>query len=246
MLEITGIVIGAGRYPDGAVEINIRGGHEDSRIPSLVMQASIKRYWPEAPVINTYDLEKPRLTSRKNPTPFSLVRHMVPKLCGFRGWGVYVDADQIVFDDMRKMLRAVQNDPNSPQNVLYRSEANGCTGVVLMNCELLNWDAWHVRDKIDSGKLDYSDAQRNMQSYGKIGDLGIEWNTHDNQYQEGKTKLLHFTNLGTQPWKFPGKHPQERVWAKSLRQAIDEGYLTEDELDQNCRMILRNHEAVTA
>ena len=231
------VVIGAGTYPPGAKEIVIRGGNEDSLVPSLVMEASIKRYWPEARVISTYGMDKPRM-NRKNPTPFSLVRFMVPKLCQDTRWGLYCDADQIVFDDIRKVTQAVSEDKAKS---IYIAKKARCTGVVLMDCsKLKSWDAWEICERLDAGKADYGPMMCDLNGigFGNMGDFGGEWNSRD-IYKEGSTKLLHYTNLSSQPWKFPGKHPLEHVWAKSLSLAIEEGFVNDHQhLNDNCRKIL--------
>lgn len=234
------VVIGAGRYPDGAVEINIRGGVEDSLIPSLVMEASIKRHSPDTKVINTYGMDKPFMTSRKNPTPFSLVRFMVPALCDYTGWGLYCDADQVVFEDVQTLMNLAK--PYGP--AICVAKEHGCTGVVLMDTGKLDWDAWAIQKKIDAGAA-YGPMMRDLNGYGfeKMGDLGGVWNSRD--IRKPDTKLLHYTNLSIQPWKVPGKHPFEAVWAEQLRLAIDEGFVKEDNLDENCRQILSLHETRT-
>lgn len=240
------VVVGAGRYPDGAVEIGIRGGVEDSLIPSLVLEASIKRHSPETKIINTYSMDKPRMKSRKNPTPFSLVRFMVPALCDYTGWALYCDADQVVFDDVQNLMGVVQNlmglaYPRSTScPAIYIAKEHGCTGVILMDCSRLKWDAWEITKKIDAGH-EYGPMMRDLNGYGfsNMGDLGGEWNSRDTR--KPVTRLLHFTNLSTQPWKFPGVHPLEHIWAGQLRAAIDDVFIHEDNLDENCRKILSTH-----
>lgn len=233
------VVIGAGRYPHGAPEIAIRGGVEDSLVPSLVLEASILRHAPDTKVISTYSMDKPRM-KRKNPTPFSLVRFMVPALCEYRGWAVYCDADQVVFDDIRKILQVVKKNPGPS---IYVAKAHGCTGVILMDTRSLkHWDAWEIVKKIDSG-AQYGPMMRDLNGHGfqNFGDFGEEWNSRD-LLAEG-TKLLHYTNLSIQPWKFPGKHPLEQIWAGQLRAAIDENFLSVDTLDENCRKILSSYDS---
>ena len=235
------VVIGAGRYPEGAVEIGMGTRDvEDSLIPSLVLEASIKRHSPDTNVISTYSMDKPRM-KRKNPTPFSLVRFMVPALCDYKGWAAYCDADQVVLDDIRKMLLVARNDPRP---AIFVAKAHGCTGVLLMDTSRLKWDAWEILKKIDQG-APYGPMMRELNGYGfsNMGELGEEWNTHDRL--DVGTKLLHYTNLPIQPWKFPGKHPFEHVWAGQLRAAIDEGFVGADTLDENCRKILSSHETRT-
>lgn len=236
------VVIGAGRYQQGAVEIGIRGGVEDSLVPSLVMEASIKRHSPDTKVINTYDMKKPRMSTRKNPTPFSLVRFMVPALCEYTGWGLYCDADQVVFVDVQTAMDVVNAASDPP--AIYVAKEHGCTGVILMNNSRLDWDAWAIQKKIDAGAA-YGPMMRDLNGYGfeKMGDLGGVWNSRD--IRKPDTKLLHYTNLSIQPWKVPGKHPFEAVWAEQLKLAIDEGFVKEDNLDENCRQILSLHETRT-
>ena len=221
------------------MEIGIRGGPEDSLIPSLVMEASIKRHSPDTRVISTYHMDKPLMSKRKNPTPFSLTRFMVPQLCGYKGWGLYCDADQVVFEDVQTLMELVEKDPKP---AIFIAKAHACTGVVLMDASRLkHWDAWKVKDKIDGG-AQYGPMMRDLNGYGfgNMGDFGEEWNSRD--VWSKSTKLLHFTNLSTQPWKVPGRHAFESVWADQLRLTIDDGFVAEDNLNENCRKILQTRE----
>ena len=240
-LEKLTVVIGAGRYPDGAMEIGIRGGVEDSLIPSLVLEASIKRHSPDTKVINTHSMDKPRMTSRKNPTPFSLVRFMVPALCQHKGWALYCDADQLVFDDVQNLMGLAHDGGPA----IYVAKKHGCTGVILMDTSRLKWDAWEITKKIDAG-AQYGPMMRDLNGYGfaNMGNLGEWWNNRD-QF-DAQTRLLHFTNLSTQPWKVPGIHAFESVWADQLRLTIDEGFVAEDNLNENCRKILETRKAKLA
>lgn len=234
------VVIGAGRYPEGAVEIGIRGGVEDSLVPSLVLEASIKRHSPDTKVISTYSMDKPRM-KRKNPTPFSLVRFMVPALCDYKGWAFYCDADQVVFDDVQNLMGLAHEEGPA----VYIAKKHGCTGVILMDTSrLTGWDAWEVAKQVDKG-AQYGPMMRNLNGCGfeNFGDLGEEWNSRD--AYSGATKLLHFTNLSTQPWKFPGMHPCEHIWAAQLRAAIDEDFVNPDILDEKCEKILSSYDSRT-
>lgn len=239
MEELT-VVIGAGRFPKGSQDMNRIGGDEDSLIPSLVMEASIKRHSLGTRVINTYHMDKPALSVLRNPTPFSLVRFMVPALCDFKGWAVYCDADQVVFEDIRNIFPEHKNHGPS----IYVAKKHGCTGVILMDTSRLkSWDAMEVRRKVDNGVVKYGPMMRelNGEGFANFGDFGEEWNSRD--ICTGQTKLLHYTSLSTQPWKVPGKHPLEKIWADQLRLAIDDGFVKEDDLDKNCRKILETLKA---
>lgn len=242
MAERLKVVIGAGRYPEGAAEIGMRGGNEDSKVQAQVLTASILRHSPDTVIINTYGMDKPRMKKHKNPTPFSLVRFMAPKLVDYEGWVLYCDADQVVFRDVQ-MLIDVKNDDLSERAVYIAKEVR-CTGVVLMDASrLTNWDAWEVAARVDSGASQYGRMMRDLNGvgFGSMGDLGNGWNSHD-RWNES-TKLLHFTNLSTQPWKVPGKHQLEHIWAEQLRRAIEEEFVSDDDLDANCHQILETQKA---
>lgn len=238
------VVIGAGRYPKEAPEIKIRDGVEDSLIPSLVLEASIKRYSPRTRVISTYGMERPRLKNYKNPTPFSLVRFMVPKLCDFEGWALYCDADQVVFTDVRELLELKNACDNPP--AIWIAKAERCTGVIFMDTSRLrHWDAWDCAARVDSG-MKYGKMMLDLNGHGfdNFGDLGGTWNSRDRH--DADTKLLHYTNLSTQPWKFPGQHPLEHIWGRNLVLAVKEGFLRLEGLDDNCRKIYHRAKAQSA
>jgi mitochondrial fission protein ELM1 len=60
--------------------------------------------------------------------------------------------------------------------------------------------------------------------------LPQEWNARDGEYVRGASRLVHFTNLHTQPWRpFPERfvyqrHPQQALWLELERAADDAGF----------------------
>lgn len=46
---------------------------------------------------------------------------------------------------------------------------------------------------------------------------------------DASTRLIHYTNLGTQPWKFPG-HPHEDIWFKHFNEARENGEITQSDV----------------
>jgi mitochondrial fission protein ELM1 len=72
--------------------------------------------------------------------------------------------------------------------------------------------------------------QRALAAPGLWGPLDPRWNARDGEYQPGRSKLLHFTNLHTQPWApFPERfvyqrHPQGALWEALERGADAAGF----------------------
>ncbi len=62
----------------------------------------------------------------------------------------------------------------------------------------------------------------------RIGELDSSWNVFDRC--DADTKLVHYTNLSTQPWKFSG-HPYEEIWFSYFREAREAGSVSNHDLD---------------
>jgi len=62
------------------------------------------------------------------------------------------------------------------------------------------------------------------------GRLAGEWNARDAEYVAGRSKLIHYTKLKTQPWQpFPSLYdyriaPEGQVWLDLERSADAAGY----------------------
>jgi len=61
----------------------------------------------------------------------------------------------------------------------------------------------------------------------KIGVLDPNWNVFDRC--DDQTKLIHYTDLMSQPWKFPG-HPHGQLWFDYFHGALEAGVLTQDDV----------------
>jgi hypothetical protein len=57
--------------------------------------------------------------------------------------------------------------------------------------------------------------------------LDPNWNVFDRCDEH--TKLIHYTNLLSQPWKFPG-HPHGELWFQYFRDALASGGLSDEEV----------------
>lgn len=212
------------------------GGGADDKVPALVTEFSIRqRTWDkEVDIIHTHDLERPMFEVHRNPTQFSLVRWWIPELCGYQGKAIYLDSDMVILDNIAKLYNIptidFQAHPNEHRAVLRTPDPS----VMLIDCGhefTQNWNAWDIRDKVDSGEMRYHEmwGSTNFMPLEGLGELPEEWN-HRDHYEEGVTKNLHYTMLKTQPWRVTQVHPLERIWVDALVGACKAGVVKPSDL----------------
>lgn len=197
------------------------------------------------------------LTGIKVGTGFSLRRWMIPAACNWEGRAIYLDADQLVFGDIKELWEKpeTQSHPRASiwctyQPDKYSKQPWPQTSVMVIDCEraAAEW-GWHL-DKIlaflkkhPDDRKTYADFMHcalpipfaalpvNMYAWwtqGKPVEIGVEWNDL-NEYRYGKTKLLHYTKEPDQPWYKP-THPHAKHWKHALKLALTDGTVTESEL----------------
>ncbi|MCB1112963.1 MAG: hypothetical protein H7A37_05365 [Chlamydiales bacterium] len=164
-------------------------------------------------------------------TGFSFYRFCIPQECRFEGRAIYLDADMVVFDDIRN-LAEMEMGGHGVLAKRYTDESYH-TSNLLMDCSKLKH--WNVREwvaLINAGLLDY----RRMMVAGSgtpiFEDFGIlpdSWNNLDGFDEE--TKLIHYTNVPMQPWKRAG-HPHADLFLREMRATLDDGIITEEEIQR--------------
>lgn len=175
-------------------------------------------------------------------TGFSLRRWMIPAYCGFHGRAIYLDADQAVFGDIWELWR--QPDVNPIQGcaawMTYQVSKHSPkvphpnSSVMVIDCERAKALPFFHLDRV----LEYLREFNTQKHYAGLmypdwmkpapGKLPVEWN-HLNVFQEGKTKLLHYTKEPEQPWYNPD-HPYAVRWKMEFQVALSTGYITPDEV----------------
>ncbi len=164
-------------------------------------------------------------------TEFSFNRFAIPKLAGYQGRAVYVDADMQVFKDFRglwdtdfggaSLLHCATSDPKRPKQF----------AVMLMDCARLDWDLETIVRGLDEGKYDYDALMKEFcivpRDQVREG-LSHHWNSLE-EYIPGETCLIHYTDMPTQPW-VSRKNKNGDLWVQALRDALRDGYVTEEEL----------------
>lgn len=181
-------------------------------------------------------------------TGFSLRRWMIPNACGWKGYAVYLDADQQVFGDVGQLydlgVDLLGRPVSGPATLAYTWQKDKYyprpapqTSVMVIDCEQAQkhrrFDIAQVLAFLKgASKLDYIQFMHNDGRMGAAsfsGPLPTEWN-HLNVYEEGKTKLLHYTKEPEQPWYKPD-HPLAYLWKQALSAALKAGAVTRGELN---------------
>lgn len=215
------------------------GTENDQLIPQKILEFSILQNASSSVKVHCIKQKFRRVGG----TNFGFVRFMVPELSNYSGKSIYLDADQIVFDDITKLVDFL--DDSHDIALVKRPEGNfrnkpiqqiNQTSVMVLNCERLQtWKSdtmfTHVvpnRNELQPGHIHYRDFMTlSWYDQEKIAELPPEWN-HFNIYND-KTKLIHFSWVRGQPWKNPS-HELTKLWEEWLAKAIKAGAVNRFEL----------------
>lgn len=219
------------------------GADETQILGARVLEFSIREHASISTrfeIIDNEGLPVPTDPQRRARTGFSFSRFKIPALCGHQGRAIYLDADMLVFTDIKALWsRAFEGA------YLLHSDWPGQNGrapqysVMLLDCAALDWDAKALVTALDSGAFDYKALMHDfamMAPDRKRAGLESEWNSLEH-YEAGKTKLLHYTDMPTQPW-VSNKNPNGELFYATLRRALDAGFITRAEIDAE---IARGH-----
>jgi len=154
-------------------------------------------------------------------TGFTNYRFAVPHLAGGVGRALYNDVDQVYLADPAELfdseLHGAGCAARSPHD----------TSVMLLDC-VRTARMWTLRDAQRRSKAWLQ--RRAANEGGFFAELDRAWNARDSEFDEERTKCLHFTTLATQPWRpFPerfvyGESPAAHVFHDLERDADDRLY----------------------
>ncbi len=172
------------------------------------------------------------LELRSRPrTPFSFQRFLIPELCAYQGKAIYLDADMQLFTD----IGALWDSPMCAHDLLTVSESTGGRkgqfSVMLLDCERLQWRIESIVQGLDENRYTYEKLMYEMCVASSVGrTLDPSWNSLE-KYEPGQTRLLHYTDMDTQPW-VSLNNPLGHLWVACLKRAIDASFITQEELAQ--------------
>jgi hypothetical protein len=221
------------------------GADRSQQLAVRVLEYSIKRHTTACvevhPMIDL-DVPKPRDPRNGQRTGFSFSRFCIPKLAGYRGRAIYMDADMQVFRDIRELWSLpfegrkilVQREVKHLDETTKLSNAPAkrikqCA-VMLLDCDRLGWDVAEIVRSLDAGDYTYEQLMYEMCLLPEH-DVGysvpFEWNSLE--YFDSDTRLIHYTDMGTQPW-VSTVNPNGGIWIAEVRRMLVEGVLRIDDL----------------
>ena len=154
----------------------------------------------------------------------------------------YLDSDMQVFWDMAELLDIEfgKYDVLSCGGMNKYSHWKGSEYAFLfIDCDRVSWDIHSIVEMLDSNKLTYEELMFDFKMATVGAEIDPDWNSLD-VYEEGVTKLLDYTDMNKQPWRFRG-HPFESIWEQGVRDALHSGVLSHNEyLEHVDRKIIRD------
>ena len=178
-----------------------------------------------------------------NATEFSLYRYIIPELCEHQGRAIYLDSDMVCFDDIGKLYDTPLNNYDflaRPGSLGDSKNETWGLSAMLINCAVCHFDLEQIFDEIDAGLYTYQDLARVSPTFQthhpqKIGEMDRRWNTFD--YYDDDTAIIHYTQLYTQPWKYPN-HPYGEIWFQYFNDAREAGLVSDEDIHKT---LIRAH-----
>ncbi|MFT3755792.1 MAG: hypothetical protein QM769_07555 [Pseudoxanthomonas sp.] len=198
-----------------------------------MLEYSIKKYASLSVTVEPIDdagIPVPVDPANRSRTGFSFSRFKIPELCGYRGRGIYVDADMQVFTDILDLWAR----PFDGASVLYAEgpESQGRIpqfSVLLLDCANLDWDVRKIVKGFDEGRYDYAQLMQKLCIVAperQRAGLPFEWNSLEH-YEAGRTKLIHYTDMPTQPW-VSHDNRNGQLFYDACKEALADGFLAAD------------------
>jgi len=203
-------------------------------LPTRVLHFSIIEHTTiPVELVGLWELQRsiPTPCDRENRprTPFSFQRFLIPEACGFEGRAIYLDSDMQVFHDIAELWRHPLKGCALQTTTDGNDGRRGQFSVMLLDCAQLDWNVDRIVARLDDGSLTYGALMYEMGLAPSIGrDISAHWNSLE-RYHPGQTRLLHYTDMNTQPWVSIA-NPLGHLWVACLRRALAAGFITPDEL----------------
>jgi hypothetical protein len=225
------------------------GLDESQIVAARVLEYSIRRHASRPvrffPMLNVPTPE-PKDPKNRGRTGFSFSRFHIPKLAGYSGRALYVDADMQVFADMAqlwdipfdgaKVMCTRQDEPPPQWKDSSWFKPGRQMSVMMLDCSRLDWRIEDIIGGLDEGRYTYEELMFKLcvVDPDEINDnLPPAWN-HLEHYEPGETKLLHYTVVPTQPWKNDSS-PLRTLWEPEFEAARNAGVVHRDEAFQLAR-----------
>jgi hypothetical protein len=228
------------------------GLDESQIVAARVLEYSIRKHASRPvrfyPMLNV-PTPVPKDAKNRGRTGFSFSRFHIPRLAGYKGRGLYVDADMQVFGDLAelwdipfdgaKVMCTRQDEPPEQWKDSSWFHPGRQLSVMMLDCERLDWNVDEIIGGLDEGRYTYQDLMFDLcvVDPDEINDnLPPVWN-HLEHYVPGETKLLHYTVVPTQPWK-NDRNALKDLWEPEFQEARAAGVVHPQEA---LRLARRGH-----
>lgn len=217
------------------------GADRSQLLAVAVLEHSILRHTSaRVEVIPMIDLPVPQPEDPRNAqrTGFSFSRFCIPRLAGYRGRAIYIDADMLVMRDIRNLWDIpfdgakviVQKEVKFQDATIAkagapRSRKKQCA-VMLLDCSRLDWTIEEIVTAMDEGRYDYDELMSNLCILSDADvNFGVPFEWNSLEHWDSETALIHYTDMGTQPWVDTGNRFGQ-LWIDEVRLMLAERKLT--------------------
>jgi|688.fasta_scaffold609603_2 hypothetical protein len=171
----------------------------------------------------------------RNFTEFSNYRWLIPEICGYEGRAIFLDSDMVCLADIGELFDAdMAGCAMLAKAEAYKGGSAWGMSNVLFDCSQCRFPLEEIFREIDAGLYSNTDFHQMTPTFlehrpYRLGPLDPAWNSFD-RFEQG-TRLIHYTNLRTQPWKFPG-HVHEEIWFRAFEEARTAGLISAQDVDK--------------
>ncbi len=181
----------------------------------------------------------------RNFTEFSLYRFLIPELCANAGRAIWLDSDMLCLDEIGSLFD-MDMEGCAIRCVPAYGPDSWATSVMLIDCAGVRFALEEILGQVDQGLFTLEQLLRLeppfLRHYPlRVGPLAPCWNSFD--ACDPGTRILHFTNLSTQPWRVPG-HAQAGLWHKYFAAARAAGCISDAEVRRALSLGYANREAL--
>jgi mitochondrial fission protein ELM1 len=154
-------------------------------------------------------------------TGFTNFRFAIPAYQGGQGRAIYNDEDQIYLTDPGELFDLDLGD------AAHLSISDTESSVMLIDAAKMA-SVWTLQEAQHRWKRAL--LRKASKETGLRGDLDPGWNARDEEFEPGRSHLLHYTTLHTQPWRpFPERFVYQKgahteIWHDLEREAIANGF----------------------
>lgn len=184
----------------------------------------------------------------RNATEFSLYRFLIPEICNYQGKAIYLDSDMVCLSDIGELFDTPMNScsflAKKGAYKAYRGTDFWGLSVMMIDCEKTDFDLESIFNDIEHGLYDQKDLMAMSRAFIShhpyvIGELDPQWNVFD--YWDKNTKLIHYTSLYNQPWKYRN-HRYGELWFNYFNEAVTSGYITKRDIDLSLHRSYARHD----